>query len=62
MKLKIVAKLFSRQLVSIILGYIVLGCLQYMTFEEERGIILDELPMILYNSKLEEVSYIMNRS
>ena len=33
-----------------------------MTFDEERGIVLDELPMILYNSNLEGNSYLNNRS
>lgn len=28
-------------------------CLQYMAFDEERGIVLDELPMVLYNSNIE---------
>ena len=32
-----------------------------MTFDEERGIVLDELPMLLYNSNLEG-SYILNKS
>ena len=33
-----------------------------MTFDEERGIVLDELPMLLYNSNLEGNSYLNNRS
>ena len=36
-------------------------CLQYMTFDDERGIILDELPMLLYNSNLEG-SFLQNKS
>ena len=33
-----------------------------MTFDEERGIVLDELPMLLYNSGLEGNSFLNNRS
>ena len=33
-----------------------------MTFDDERGIVLDELPMLLYNSNLEGNSYLNNRS